>query len=213
MKIIIGITGASGVIMGVELLRALQNQPQCETHLIISDGARLTLSLEGGPEMENVISLADHYYEVKNMGAAIASGSFKTDGMIIIPCSMKTLAAIVHGYADNLITRAADVCIKESRKVVLVPREMPLSRIHLKNMLEASESGCTIIPPMLTFYNHPKTIQDQINHLIGKILMQFGLNHQSFLPWKGDKEERYWKDINAIWDVPYESFLSWEIRD
>jgi 4-hydroxy-3-polyprenylbenzoate decarboxylase len=197
MKIIVGITGASGIIMGVELLKALRNQPQCETHLVISDGAKKTLSFEGGSEVKDIVSLADHYYETKNMGAVIASGSFKTDGMVIIPCSMKTLASVVHGYADNLLTRAADVCIKENRRVVLVTREMPLSRIHLKNMLEAAESGCTLIPPMLTFYNQPKTIQDQINHLIGKILMQFGLDHEAFLPWKGN-EKIYWKDQNAI---------------
>lgn len=185
MKIIIGITGASGAVMGVELLRALRNQPQCETHLVISEGAKKSLDLEGGPEVLDVISLADHYYDINNLGAVIASGSFRTDGMIIIPCSMKTLAAVVHGYADNLLTRAADVCIKENRRVVLIPREMPLSSIHLKNMLEAADLGCSIIPPILTFYNEPETIHDQINHLIGKILMQFGLNHDTFSPWKG----------------------------
>jgi flavin prenyltransferase len=189
MKIIVGITGASGAIMGVELLKALRNQPQCETHLVISDGAKKTLSLEGGPDIKDVIELADHYYDINNMGALIASGSFKTDGMIIIPCSMKTLASVVHGYADNLLSRAADVCIKENRKVILVPREMPLSKIHLKNMLEAAEIGCAIIPPVLTFYNQPKTLQDQINHLIGKILMQFGLNHDTFSPWKGGDDK------------------------
>lgn len=186
MKIIIGVTGASGAVMGVELLKALRNQPQCETHLIISDGAKKTLSLESGVEYIDVVSLADHYYDINNIGAIIASGSFRTNGMIIIPCSMKTLAAVVHGYADNLLTRAADVCIKENRKVILVPREMPLSRIHLKNMLEAADTGCSIIPPVLTFYNEPQTLQDQIDHLIGKILMQLGLNHDAFSPWKGD---------------------------
>jgi flavin prenyltransferase len=186
MKIIVGITGASGAILGVELLKALKNQPKVETHLVISDGAKKTLFLEAGLTPEDVVSLADHNYDTNNIGALIASGSFRTDGMIISPCSMKTLAAVVHGYADNLITRAADVCIKENRRVILVPREMPLSRIHLKNMLEAAEIGCTIIPPVLTFYNAPKTIQDQINHLTGKILMQLGLNLDTFSPWKGE---------------------------
>lgn len=190
MKIIVGITGASGAVLGVELLKAFRNQPQCETHLVISDGAKKTLSLESGLEVKDVVSLADHYYDINNMGAVIASGSFRTDGMIIIPCSMKTLAAVVHGYADNLLTRAADVCIKENRRIILVPREMPLSRIHLKNMLEASDIGCAIIPPVLTFYNQPGTIQDQINHLIGKILMQFGLDHSLFSPWKGEVEKK-----------------------
>jgi flavin prenyltransferase len=184
MKIIVGITGASGIVMGIELLKALKKHPQIEIHLVVSDGARKTLSLESDFAINDVISLADHHYAINNLGAAIASGSFKTDGMIIIPCSMKTLAAVVHGYADNLLTRAADVCIKENRKVVLVPREMPLSRIHLKNMLEAAVLGCAIVPPVLTFYNAPKTIQDQIDHVTGKVLMQFGLSHYNFSPWK-----------------------------
>jgi flavin prenyltransferase len=185
MKIIVGITGASGVVMGVELLKALKRQPQTEIHLVISDGARKTLSLEDDFDINDILLLADHYHDIKNLGASIASGSFKTGGMIIIPCSMKTMAAVVHGYSDNLLTRAADVCIKENRRVILVPREMPLSRIHLKNMLEAAEIGCSIFPPVLTFYNKPGTIPDQINHLIGKILMQFGLEHDRFSPWTG----------------------------
>lgn len=190
MKIIVGITGASGAVLGVELIKALRNQPKVETHLVISEGARATLSLESGLKIEDIIPLADHYYDIINIGAVIASGSFKTDGMIIIPCSMKTLSAVVHGYADNLITRAADVCIKENRKVILVPREMPLSRIHLKNMLEAADCGCSIIPPVMSFYNHPKTIQDHIDHLAGKILMQFGLEHDRFSPWTGTGKEQ-----------------------
>ena len=118
------------------------------------------------------------------MAAIIASGSFVTDGMIIMPCSMKTLAGIVSGYADNLIQRAADVCIKEGRKVVLVPREMPLSRIHLRNMSEAADLGCVIVPPMLTFYSGQKTLEDEIDHIAGKILLQFGLKSPFFHAWK-----------------------------
>ncbi|WP_088224872.1 UbiX family flavin prenyltransferase [Desulfosporosinus sp. FKB] len=186
MKIIVGLSGASGAILGVELLRALQSQPECETHLVISDGAQKTLSLETDLKMEELIAMADYYYDVKNMAASIASGSFTTDGMIIIPCSMKTLSAVVQGYADNLLVRAADVCLKENRRIVLVPREAPFNRIHLKNLLAAADLGCTIIPPVLTFYNYPQTIHDQINHITGKILRQFGLEHSGFKPWAGE---------------------------
>ena len=111
-----------------------------------------------------------------------------TDGMIIMPCSMKTLAGITAGYAENLTVRAADVCMKEGRKVVLVPREMPFSKLHLRNLKEAADLGCVIVPPMLTFYNGPKTLEDQINHIVGKILMQFGISHDKFVPWTGADE-------------------------
>ncbi len=186
MKIIVGISGASGAILGIELLKALRGHSQCESHLIVSEGARKTLAAETNMQLEEVFSLADYNYNAKNMAASISSGSFKTDGMVIVPCSMKTLAAVAHGYADNLLVRAADVCLKENRKVILVPRETPFSKIHLKNLLEASNCGCTIVPPVLTFYNNPKTIQDQVNHIVGKILMQLGLEHSTFSPWKGE---------------------------
>ncbi len=185
MRIIVGISGASGAILGVQMLKALRCQPDCETHLVVSAGARMTLAAETDMEIGDLIALSDHYHDEKNMAASISSGSFKTDGMVIIPCSMKTLAAIAHGYADNLLVRAADVCLKENRRVVLVPRETPLSKIHLKNLLEAAECGCTIVPPVLTFYNHPRSIQDQVEHIIGKVLMQFGLDHMRFKPWQG----------------------------
>jgi len=188
MRIIVGISGASGAVLGAEMLKALRCQPDCEIHLVISDGARKTLSAETDLEIEDLVKLADFYHSDKNMAASISSGSFKTDGMVIIPCSMKTLSAIAHGYADNLLVRAADVCLKENRRVVLVPRETPFSKIHLKNLVEAADCGCTILPPVLTFYNHPRTIQDQINHIIGKVLMQFGLDHQKFKPWQGGEE-------------------------
>ncbi|MEQ8201929.1 MAG: UbiX family flavin prenyltransferase, partial [Syntrophomonadaceae bacterium] len=183
----VGISGASGVMLGIELLKALRQHP-VETHLLISDGARVTFQYETGTAVEEVVAMADHYYNMFDLAAPISSGSFPTDGMIIIPCSMKTLAAVAHGYADNLMVRAADVCLKENRRVVLVPRETPLGKVHLKNMLEAADNGCTIIPPMLTFYNSPRTLQDQIDHLLGKILMQFGLEHKAFKPWSGKRD-------------------------
>ena len=186
MRIVIGISGASGAILGVEMLKALSCQPDCETHLVISDGARKTLSLETDLEVEDLIALADYCHSYKNMAASISSGSFKTDGMVIIPCSMKTLAAIAHGYADNLIVRAADVCLKENRRVILVVRESPLNKIHLNNLAKAADCGCTIIPPVLTFYNNPRTLQDQIDHIIGKVLLQFGLDYRKFKPWQGE---------------------------
>ena len=172
MRIIIGVSGASGVEMSLSLIRAL-SRANCETFLIVSEGARLTWSLETRTPIEEL-------YE-----AAVESGSFVTDGMIVMPCSMKTLAGIVSGYAENLLLRAADVCLKENRRVVLVPREMPLGRIHLRNLLEASELGCTIIPPMLTFYNGADTMQAQIDHVVGKILLQFGITPDRFKPWEG----------------------------
>lgn len=187
MQIIIGISGASGVILGLELLKALREQ-QVETHLLISEGAKLTFQYETKLDLQEVIDLAGHYYDINNLAAPISSGSFPADGMVIIPCSMKTLAAVAHGYANNLMVRAADVCLKENRRVILVPRETPLGKVHLKNMLEAADNGCTIIPPMLTFYNSPRSLQDQIDHLMGKILMQFGLQHAAFSPWSGKQE-------------------------
>lgn len=188
MKIIVGISGASGVVLGLELLKALRRQP-VETHLLISAGAQVTFRYETEVGMEEILALADHHYDMGDLAAPISSGSFLTDGMVIIPCSMKTLSAVAHGYADNLMVRAADVCLKENRRVVLVPRETPLGKVHLKNMLAAADNGCTIMPPMLTFYNSPHSLQDQVEHLLGKVLMQFGLEHKSFKPWSGKREQ------------------------
>lgn len=185
MRLIIGVSGASGVLLGYYMLKALKSYPDCETHLVISDGARLTLGLETDLKIEDIEELADFVHDNKNLAASISSGSFKADGMIVIPCSMKTLSGIATGYAENLLIRAVDVCLKENRKVVLVPREMPFGKLHIKNMKEVSDLGCVIIPPILTFYNNPQTLEDQINHIIGKILMQFGLDHKKFRAWEG----------------------------
>jgi len=188
IRIIVGITGASGVILGVNLLKALAECPECETHLVITESAKRTLEYETDLSFEDVISLADYYHDINNLAATISSGSFKTDGMVILPCSMKTLSGVVTGYTDNLLLRAADVCLKERRRVILAPRELPLNSIHLKNMSEAAQHGCVILPPMLTFYNNPSSIQDMINHLVGKIMMMFDLSFKGFVPWRGVKE-------------------------
>lgn len=184
VRLIVAVTGASGVEMSIRLLAALREIPDMEIFLIVSRGAATTWKYEADRTLSDLKAMADHVFEEDDMAAVIASGSFVTDGMIIMPCSMKTLAGIVSGYADNLIQRAADVCIKEGRKVVLVPREMPLSRIHLRNMSEAADLGCVIVPPMLTFYSGQKTLEDEIDHIAGKILLQFGLKSPFFHAWK-----------------------------
>ena len=168
MRIIVGVSGASGVEMSLSLLRALRNA-NCETYLVVTEGARLTWSLETDIPIEELYNAADHVYAESDYAAVIASGSFVTDGMIVMPCSMKTLAGIANGFAENLLLRAADVCLKENRRVVLVPREIPLGRVHLRNMLSACELGCAIVPPMLTFYNGADSLQSQIDTVVGKV--------------------------------------------
>lgn len=185
MRLIVGISGASGVELGFYFLKALRSVSGCEIHLVVSDCALRNWSLEMNRPVEDLFQLADVVYNNSNMAASISSGSFATDGMIVIPCSMKTLAGIAAGYAENLIIRSADVCLKENRRVVLVTREMPLNRIHLRNMKEAADAGCVILPPMLTFYNNAQTMEEQINHVVGKVLMQFGITSDKFVPWTG----------------------------
>ena len=174
MRLIVGISGASGVRIAIKLLQQLKAL-DVETHLVITHGAELTIRHETNFDPFSIRQLADKFYGVDDIDAAIASGSFAHDGMIIVPCSMKTVAGIAVGYADNLLLRAADICLKEHRRLVIVPREIPLSRIHLRNLKELADNGAIILPPMLTFYNVPSTIEEQIDHIVGKILMQFGL--------------------------------------
>lgn len=185
MKIIVGVSGATGVEMSYYLLRALKSIEGCEIHLIVSEGAKITWKLESSIPIEKLVEMADYMYDEHDIAALVSSGSFITEGMIIMPCSMKTLAGIATGYAENLILRAADVCLKEGRRVVIVPREMPFGRQHIRNMKEAAELGCVIIPPVLTFYNGPTDMDDQIEHIIGKILMQFNITYDRFKPWSG----------------------------
>lgn len=185
MNLIVGISGATGVIMGYYLLKVLKNKPDITVHLVLSEGAVENFRIETNLKIEEIKSLADYNYDNKNLAAKISSGSYKTDGMIVLPCSMKTLSGVANGFATNLLLRSVDVCLKESRKVVLVPREMPMSRIHINNMARAAEYGCTIIPPVLTFYNGANSLEKQISHVIGKILMQFNIEHDDFVAWKG----------------------------
>lgn len=187
-RLILGVSGASGVILSYHLAKALRAQ-DIELHMVISDAARLTWELETGRPLADLTELAGELHAPQDMAARIASGSFRTMGMIVAPCSMKTLAGIVTGYADNLLLRAVDVCLKEGRKVVLCPREMPLGKLHLRNLSAAADLGCAIVPPMLSFYSGQDTVEDQINHIVGKILMQFDLEYENFRPWTGRKEE------------------------
>lgn len=186
MKIIVGITGATGIIYGVHLLKALR-EVAVETHLVMSHWAIQNLALETDYCLEQVLQLADHFYENNQMGAAIASGSFKTDGMVILPCSMKSLAAIAVGYAENLLHRAADVTLKEGRTLILAPRETPLNVIHLENMLKLARSGVVIMPPMPSFYHKPETISDLVSHHTGRILDRLKLDNQLVKRWAGDE--------------------------
>lgn len=175
MRIIVGITGASGIVIAVTLLNKLKEIDGVETHLIITNGGELTIRDETNFDAYDIKRLADVVYNVDEMDASIASGSFVVEGMVVVPCTMKTVAGIVSGYSDNLLLRAADVCIKEKRKLILVPREMPFSRIHLRNMKELANLGVVIMPPVMTFYNTDMTIESHVNHIINKILFQFGL--------------------------------------
>ena len=184
-RLVVGISGASGAILGIELLRALRTIGCFETHLVISGGAERTITDETCHTLQDLFALADMYHDFHNIGASIASGSFKTSGMVIVPCSMKTLAGIACGYSDNLLLRAADVTLKEHRKLVLAVRETPFSSIHLKNMLFLSQNGAIILPPMLTYYNHPKTIEYMTHHFVGKILDQFDVDYPSYRRWEG----------------------------
>ncbi len=184
MRIIVGISGASGVIMGKRLIETIKAETDWEVHLVVTDSARHTWELECEGDVSELCSLADVNYEPYDMAAAISSGSFVTGGMIVLPCSMKTLAGVVSGYTDNLLLRAADVCLKEGRKLVLCPREMPLGKVHLRNMYEASQLGCSIVPPMLTFYSGTESLDEQIDHAVGKILLQFGVVPKNFKQWE-----------------------------
>lgn len=183
-RLIVGISGASGAPLAVSLLKALRDT-EYETHLIISEGGKKTILHETHLTIGCISELADVVYDNTNIGAGPASGSFKTAGMVVIPCSMKTVSGIHSGYSDNLLLRAADVTIKERRKLVLVARECPLSSIHLRNLYELSTMGAVIMPPMLEYYNNPTSIEDHINHIVGKILDQFNCDYLPFKRWEG----------------------------
>jgi 4-hydroxy-3-polyprenylbenzoate decarboxylase len=182
MKIIVAISGATGPIYGIRLLEVLR-QLGVETHLIVSEWAEKTIAVETSCSLQQVKELASYVHAPSNQAAIVSSGSFRTDGMVIVPCSMKTLASISHGYADNLIARAADVVLKERRKLVLVPRETPLSEIHLENMLRLARMGAVVLPPMPAFYTKPETVDDIVLHTVARILDQLGLEHEVSKRW------------------------------
>lgn len=184
-RLIVGITGATGVIFGVRLLEALKDTG-VETHLVLSKWAIQTIEHETTYAVKQVRALAAVDHSEGNMGASISSGSFVTEGMVIVPCSMRSLAAIAHGTGDHLVHRAADVILKERRKLVLVTREMPLSDLHLENMLKLSRMGVTIMPPMPAFYNHPETLDDMVDHVVARILDQFGIPADFARRWEGE---------------------------
>ena len=186
-RVVVGMSGASGAILGIEALRIFRELGGYETHLIVSTGATLTIALETGVTLDEVRALADVVHDNANLGAAVASGSFRTMGMLVVPCSMKTVAGIAHGFSDNLLLRAADVMLKEGRPLVLMPRETPLSIIHLRNLLAAAEAGAAIVPPMVTHYHGPTSIADMNRHLLGKALGRMSIDLPGMRRW-GEEE-------------------------
>jgi 4-hydroxy-3-polyprenylbenzoate decarboxylase len=184
-RLIVGISGASGVIYGIRLLEVLRAMEDVETHLVMSRFARMNIEIETSHDVQYVEGLADQVHSLANQAATISSGSFKTDGMVIAPCSMKTLSGIVHSAADSLLVRAADVVLKEQRRLVLMPREAPLHVGHCKLLYEAAQLGAVIAPPMPAFYNQPKTIDDLVNHSIGRVLDLFDLDAGILKRWEG----------------------------
>jgi flavin prenyltransferase len=183
-RLVVAITGATGVIIGVRLLEALRDL-EVETHLVLSRWGRATLQLETDLSVADVHALATHVHAPGDLAAPISSGSFRTDGMVIAPCSMKTLAAISSGYGEGLIPRAADVTLKERRRLVILPRELPLSELHLANMLALTRMGAVIAPPVPAFYTRPKTIDELITHLVARTLDLFGLDLPEAARWNG----------------------------
>ena len=176
MRLIVGMSGASGVIYGIRLLEALKEESDVETHLVMSDSAKMNINLETDWSVKDVQALADHLHSNRDISASIASGSFGTDGMIVAPCAVKTLSAITNSYADSLIVRAADVVLKECRRLVLVPRETPLHTGHCELLYRASQLGAIIAPPMPAHYIKPQTVDDLVNHHVGRILDLFGID-------------------------------------
>jgi len=182
-KIVIGFSGASGIIYGIRLLEILHSI-NIQTYLIISEWAKKNIEIETDKTLEYVKSLSSVNYDNFRLDVSVSSGSFLHDGMVIVPCSMKSLSSIANGYDDTLISRAASVTLKESRKLIIVPRETPLSRIHLENMVKLQEAGAIILPAMPGFYHKPSTIEEIIDHLVGKILDQLNIKHDLFKRWK-----------------------------
>jgi len=184
-RIVVGITGATGAVYGVRLLARLHDVSGVETHLVVSDAASLTLHQEVGMQRRDVEALAHVVHKNREIGASIASGSFQTDGMVIAPCSMKTLAAVAHGLADNLVARAADVILKERRRLILMVRETPLNLAHLRNMTAVTEMGGIIFPPLPSFYHRPASIDEMVDHTLDRVLDLLGLENVAAPRWSG----------------------------
>jgi polyprenyl P-hydroxybenzoate/phenylacrylic acid decarboxylase-like protein len=186
-RLIVGITGATGAIYGVEILKILQGMEDWESHLVLSEAGALNLWHELKMRRKELEKLADAAYHPNDIAAAIASGSFLTEGMVIAPCSMKTLAAVAHAHADDLVSRAADVVLKERRRLVLLPRETPLNLAHLRNMTAVSEMGGIIFPPVPAFYALPKSIEELVAHTVARVLDLFGVHSARLVRWQGMK--------------------------
>jgi 4-hydroxy-3-polyprenylbenzoate decarboxylase len=184
-RFVVAITGATGAVYGVRLLEHLRAMPGVETHLVISDAATLTLHQETGLQRRDLELLSHVVHKTREIGASIASGSFTTDGMVIAPCSMKTLAAVAHGLSDNLITRAADVILKERRRLILMVRETPFNLAHLRNMTAVTEMGGIVFPPLPSFYNRPATIEEMVDHSIARVLDLLGVENGLAPRWAG----------------------------
>ena len=188
-RIVVAITGATGAVYGVRLLERLRAIPGVETHLVISDAASLTLHQEVGLQRRDVEALAHVVHKNREIGASIASGSFQTDGMVIAPCSMKTLAAVAHGLSDNLIARAADVILKERRRLVLMVRETPFNLAHLRNMTAVTEMGGIVFPPLPSFYNNPGSIGEMVDHTVARVIDLLGIENELAPRWAGMKND------------------------
>jgi 4-hydroxy-3-polyprenylbenzoate decarboxylase len=188
MKIIVGMNGTTGVVYGIRLLEVLASMKDVETHLVLSRACEQTIAIESDRSIEEVKAFAARTYAIEDIAACLSSGSFLSDGMIIAPCSMKTLSAVAHSYADNLLTRAADVTLKERKRLVLIVRETPLHLGHLRNMVRVTEMGGIVMPPSPAFYHRPRTIQDIVDHTIGKALDLFRIEHILYRRWSGADE-------------------------
>lgn len=184
MKIVVGISGGSGAIYGLSLLKALK-ELDIETHLVVSTMGEYVMNHECGISLSELKALSTYYHDNKNFAAPISSGSFKVDKTVIVPCSMKTLAGVANGFSDSLLTRACDVAIKEGRKLILVPRETPLSPIHLENMFKLSKMGVVIFPPTPGYYNHPETIEDIVLNITGRLLDMLDIENNLIKRWQG----------------------------
>ncbi|MCC6070455.1 UbiX family flavin prenyltransferase [Massilia sp. GCM10020059] len=186
-RLVVAITGATGAVYGVRLLEQLAATPGVETHLVVTDAAALTLHQEMGMQRRDVEALAHVVHKNRDIGASIASGSFQSDGMVVAPCSMKTLAAVAHGLSDNLVARAADVVLKERRRLVLMVRETPFNLAHLRNMTAVTEMGGIVFPPLPSFYHKPASIEEMVDHTVGRVIDLFGLEHGLAPRWGGLK--------------------------